>query len=276
MSENPPGMRPSRVLRKLRAGEVVKSVKLNIPDAKMADLASRCGFDALWLCLEHVPATMMQIEQMIMAGKMHDVDSAVRVRRGSYSDLQLPFEMDAAGIIVPHVMSAAEAREIVRMGRFYPVGMRPADSGNADGAYAMMDFAEYCREHNEQRFIHVQIEDVEAMGELEDIAKVQGVDGLFFGPGDFSQSLGVPGQLDDPRIAAARQQVADAAKRHGKVAATTCSMEKIESYLAMGYRYLHITADVVLLGRQFQACVKDFDAAAARAGYSTNSAGSGS
>jgi 4-hydroxy-2-oxoheptanedioate aldolase len=212
-----------------------------------------------------------QIEQMIMAAKMHDVDTVVRVRRGSYSDLHLPLEMDAAGIIVPHIMSAAEAKEIARLTRFYPVGMRPADGGNADAAYSMMDFVEYCKTANEQRFVHVQIEDVEAMDELDEIAQVKGIDGLFFGPGDFSQSIGAPACWDDPRIHEARQAVADAANRHGKVAATTVSLDKVEEYISMGYRYLHIGADVIGVGQYFEQLVTDFDEAAAKSDYCVSS-----
>lgn len=267
MSNTKHGMRPSRVLKKLRAGGVVKSVKLNIPDPKLADLASRFGFDALWLCMEHMPTTVTQIEHLIMAAKMNDVDAVVRVRRGSYNDLIVPLEMDAAGIIVPHVKTADEAREIARFTRFHPVGLRPVDGGNADGAYAMMDFLEYCKAANEQRFVHVQIEDIEAMDQLDEIAQVEGIDGLFFGPGDFAQSLGIPGQMDDPRIHEARQAVADAANRHGKVAVTTTSMDKVEAYIAMGYRYLHIGADVIGLGQYFGKLEADFDESAARAGY---------
>ncbi len=272
MSDQPHGMRPSRVLSKLRAGGVVKSVKLNVPEPKLADLAARCGFDALWLCMEHGSGSIAQIEQLIMAAKMHDVDTAVRVPRGSYTDLTVPLEMDATGIIVPHVMSEADAKDIVRQVRFHPLGMRPADGGNADAAYTLMPFTDYIRAANKQRFVLLQIEDVEAMEELDAIAAVQGYDGLFFGPGDFSQSLGVPGKMDDPRIAEARQLIADAANRHGKFAVTTASVDKVDSYIDIGYRYLHVGADVIGLSAYFSDVSREFDERAEKAGYSSRSA----
>ncbi len=70
---------------------------------------------------------------MNRAAKVFDVDAIVRVPRGSYSDMIRPLELDAAGIMVPHVMSAEDARQVVRWTRFAPVGLRPLDGGNADG-----------------------------------------------------------------------------------------------------------------------------------------------
>lgn len=251
-------LRPSRVLAKIRRGEPVLCVKLNLTDSKVADLAGRCGFDCIWTCFEHVPCTVEQVEHQINAAKMHNVDTAVRIQRGCYSDVVVPLEMDAAGIIVPHCMSADDARQIVRQARFHPQGMRACDSGNADGAFCMVPFAEYAGFVNRERFIIVQIEDVEALEQIEDIAAVDGVDGLFFGPGDFSQSLGVPGQYGDPRIVAARKQVAEVANRHGKFAATTSSMDTMQEYLDMGYKFINVGADVLALTAAFSKTVEKF------------------
>ncbi len=63
----------------------------------------------------------------------------VRVARGSYSDHVKPLELDAAGIMVPHIMSLADARRVVSMTRFHPIGRRPVDGGNADGSYTAVD-----------------------------------------------------------------------------------------------------------------------------------------
>ncbi len=257
-------MRPSRVLRKLRDGGVVCSVKINLGSARAVDLVSQLGFDCVWLDLEHTPDDLGQIESMIMAAKMHDVDAMVRVPRGSYSDMLRPLELDAAGIMVPHVMSAADARAIVRQTRFHPLGLRPWDGGNADGAFTMVPSDVYLRKANSERFVIVQIEDVEALEHVDEIASLEGINGLLFGPGDFSQSLGVPGQFDDPRIDDARRRVADAANQHGKIAATTGSVDKAPRYIDMGYRFINIAADVACLASGLSAIVKQFEQATPR------------
>ena len=114
--------RPSRILRLLRAHQFPTVLKANLSDPRVLEIAGLCGTDAVWLCNEHVPNDWIALENQIRAARLHDVDTLVRVTRGSYSDYIRPLEADATGIIVPHVTSAAEAREIVEYVRFHPVG----------------------------------------------------------------------------------------------------------------------------------------------------------
>ena len=188
-------MRPSKVLDKLRAGELVLCGKTNFSCPRAAEMLALCGYDCIWLCLEHGPNSLSAIESQIYAVKSRGADVMVRVSKGSYSDLVKPLELDASGIMVPHVKTAAEARQIVRDTRFHPVGMRPADGGNADGMYCLIPFTEYIKQANANRFVMIQIEDVEALDELDAICAVEGIDVIFYGPGDFSQSVGAPGDF---------------------------------------------------------------------------------
>ena len=238
-------MRPSRVLAKLRAGEVVSCFKLNLADARAMEIAAMAGFDCLWPDMEHVGNDLSVIENGIWAAKSQNVDVMVRVSRGGYSDYIRPLELDASGIMVPHLMSLADAQQVVRMTRFHPIGRRPVDGGNADGGYCNVDFMTYLKTANEQRFLVVQIEDPEPLAELDAIAALPGIDMLFFGPADFSQGIGAPGEWDDPRLLDARRRVAEAARRHGKYAGTVGSPANLGDLVAMGYRFVNLGADVV-------------------------------
>lgn len=246
-------MRPSRVLSRLRAGQVVRSVKLNLADPRVAEIAAMCGTDCIWSDLEHVPNDLHTVENQIRAAKVFDVDVMVRVSRGSYSDLVRPLEMDAAGIMVPHVMSADDARRIAHLTRFHPVGRRPVDGGNADGAYCQIPIAEYIQQANEQRFVIIQIEDPEPMAEIEEIAAVPGIDMLFFGPGDYSHALGMIGQTDAPPVREAMQKVAEVARRHGKFAGTVSTPAGVNERIAMGYQFLNVGSDVTSLAAAFKS-----------------------
>ena len=251
-------MRPSRVLAKLRAGAVASCFKFNLADARAVEIAAMAGFDCLWLDREHVPNDLSVIEKGIWAAKAHDADVLVRVSRGSYSDYIRPLEMDAAGIMVPHVMSLADAQSVVRMTRFHPLGRRPVDGGNADGAYCNVDFIDYLKQANEQRFVVVQIEDPEPLAELDAIAALPGIDMLFFGPGDFSHGIGAPGQWDHPQLLEARRRVAGAALAHGKFAGTVASPANLDELIGLGYRFLSIGADVVGLSHYCEAIMAEF------------------
>ena len=252
-------MRPSRVLRKLRAGQVASCVKINLADPRAAEIAAMCGLDCLWLDMEHVPTDWAAMENQIRSAKVYDVDVMVRVARGSYSDYIQPLEADAAGIMVPHIMSAEDARKVVWQTRFHPVGRRPIDGGNQDGAYCMIDVDEYIRDANRQRFVIVQIEDPEPLDEIEQIAAVEGIDMLLFGPGDFSQGIGTPGQMDNPRIAETRKLVAEVANAHGKFAGTVGGLANLRELIDMGYHFVSLGADVVALWQYFREIAAGFD-----------------
>jgi len=250
-------MRSSRVLKKLRAGEVVSCFNVHL-DAQVSDIAGRYGFDCLWIDREHLAQDWSTLQAHIWAAKSHDMDVMVRVPRGSYSDYIKPLEMDAAGIMVPHIMSLEDAKKVVWMTRFHPIGRRPLDGGNADGNYATMDYTDYVRQANEQRFVVVQIEDFESLEELEAIAALDGIDMLFFGPADFSQSIGAPGEWNHPKVIDARKRVAEATAKYGKYAGIPASIENMDEMISLGYNFLAVGADVVGVSRYCSQIIDDF------------------
>jgi 4-hydroxy-2-oxoheptanedioate aldolase len=253
-------MRPSRVLRKMRAGQVASCVKINLPDPVVAEIAALCGIDCVWLDQEHIACDHSALANQIRAAKIHDVDTMVRVQRGSYSDLIRPLEADAAGIMVPHLMSLDDAKKVVWQTRFHPVGRRPVDGGNADGAYTMVPSQDYFRDANRERFVIVQIEDPEPVPEIEQIAQLDGIDMLFFGPADFSQGIGDPNNFGNPRIAETRRLIAETARRHGKFAGTVASCESLAATVALGYQFVSVGADVVGIGDYIRRIVGSFAA----------------
>ena len=251
-------LKPNQIMSRLREGGVVSCVKINLSDPRVTEIAALSGFDCVWLDTEHVPNSPRDIEHCIRAAQAYGIDAIVRVQRGSYTDLIQPLEMNAAGIMVPHVLSPDDAKSIANQTRFHPIGMRALDGGNADGAYCMTDTQTYINHANTQKLVIAQIEDPQAVETLDQIAQVPGIDMLFFGPGDYTHALGIPGQFDDPRVAEARRQVADAAKRHGKFAGTVGSAAAIKSLIDQGYRFISSGADVAGLGNYFSGIVSAF------------------
>ncbi|TAN01339.1 MAG: aldolase [Chitinophagaceae bacterium] len=261
-------MRKSKVLQKLRAGQTASCIKINLADPRVAEIASIAGFDCVWIDQEHIGQDWSVVEANVWATKAHDTDVIVRVSRGGYSDYIKPLELDATGIMVPHIMSLEDTKSIVRMTRFHPVGRRPVDGGNADGAYTALDFNDYLKQANEQRFIVLQIEDPEPLPELDAIAALDGFDMLFFGPGDFSQGIGAPGQWDHPEIIKTRMRVAAVAKKYGKFAGTVGSPANLKELLDMGYQFVSVGADVVGLQHYYRDLLKAFNPSSNKDGKS--------
>jgi 4-hydroxy-2-oxoheptanedioate aldolase len=240
-------LRSSRVLKLLREGHLPTTFKINLSDPRVVEIAGLCGADAVWLCTEHVPNDWIGIESQIRAARVHDMDAWVRVGRGSYSDYIRPFEADATGIIVPHVASAEEARQIVEWVRFYPEGKRALDGGNLDGQFCLVPIEQYLEHSNRERVVVLQIESPEALEHVEAIAAVPGFNGILFGPGDFSHRIGKVGQLNDPQVVAARKRVGAACLKHGKFAMSAGLIAPLPELVAEGYRVINIGADVVAL-----------------------------
>ena len=251
-------VRPSRVLKKIRAGEIPTCLKLNLADPRVVELAGLSGADAVWLCNEHVPNDWLNIEHMIRAARIYDMDCIVRVSKGSYSDYVKPFEAGATGIMVPHVVTAGEARKIVEMTRGQPLGRRPLDGGNIDGLFCQIPTAEYVEQCNREQFLIFQIESPEALENVEAIAAVPGFDGLLFGAGDFSHLVGKPGQIGCAETVAARKRVAAAARANGKFAMTPGLIAPWEEQAAEGYNVFNLGADVIGLGDYFRGKISEF------------------
>jgi 4-hydroxy-2-oxoheptanedioate aldolase len=251
-------MRPSVVLKKLRAGGLASCVKINTQDPRVTEIASMCGFDCVWTDKEHVANSYSVIENQILSAKAHNTDCLVRVARGSYSDHVRPLELDATGIMVPHVMNLEDATRIVWMTRFHPQGRRALDGGNADGSYSMVDTKDYIRDANKERFLMIQIEDPEPMEELDAICSLEGIDIVFFGPADFSQGIGDPVNFSNPKLLEARRVVAETAIKHGKFAGTVGSPANLKELYDMGYRFISMGADVVGLVNYFKELAAAF------------------
>lgn len=241
-------MRKSKTLEMLRAGKTVISTKCNTADPRIVEIAAIQGIACVWVDIEHVANDYAVVERQINAAKIYNTDVLVRVPRGSYSDYIRPLELDATGIMVPHVMSVEDAEYVVHYTRFHPIGRRPVDGGNADAKYGLISQEEYNRQANEQRFLVFQIEDPEAMDDIDAIAAAPGYDILFYGPGDFSHSIGHSGEMSHPDVVDGFRKVAEAAKRHGKFAGTVGSMGNAQNLIDMGYRFINIGADVITLG----------------------------
>src|SRR5690606_6230761 len=169
-------LRSSRVLREVRAGRPATVLKLNLNDPRIVEMAGLAGASAVWLCNEHVPNDWTNLEHQIRAAKLHDMDTIVRVSKGSYSEYIKPFECDATAIMVPHIASAEEARQVVDMVRYQPLGRKALDGGNVDGLFCQVPLAEYVHHCNTEKLVILQIESPEALEVVEEIAAVPGYD----------------------------------------------------------------------------------------------------
>lgn len=176
----------------------------------IAEAAALTGVDWLFFDLEHSANSLETVQRQIQAVGGRAL-SMIRVAAPETIAVAQALDTGCSGIIVPQVNSAATARAVVAAGKYAPLGRRSVGTARAQG-YGV-DFASYLETANARTAILVQIESVEAVAAIDEIAAVPGVDGLFIGPNDLSSSMGIVGQLQHPDLLAAIQTVRGAASK---------------------------------------------------------------
>jgi 4-hydroxy-2-oxoheptanedioate aldolase len=252
-------MRKSVVKAKLRAGSPVLLTSCALTDPAPFELTSLMGFDGIWVDMEHASKSLETVSTLVRAARAGQSDVMVRPANGEFMRISRLLEAGAQGIMYPRCRDAAEAADVVRWAKFAPLGTRGFDGSNPDQPYLSMDVPEYIRQANEETFVVVQIEDEEAIEAAAEIAAVEGVDVLFFGPGDYSILSGFPGQFDHPQLNRAMHRIAEAAREAGKHwGMPVADTERARAALDMGATFLASGVDVVWIKRGLEQLQAEF------------------
>ena len=216
-------VRPSQVLARRRAGQVAHGIAVRLIDPTVAEFTAQLGFDAIWLDLEHQRLSVETAAELIRAARAGgDTDIVARPGKGEFARLARLLEAGARGIMYPRCESAAEAAELVRWAKFPPLGERGLDGIGPDNPFGLTPAAEYVAQANRETFLIAQIESPAALDQAPAIAAVPGIDFLMLGPGDYSCSLGLAGQVRHADVSAAQQRLRAAAETAGKGWVATC------------------------------------------------------
>ncbi len=196
-------------------GEFLAGVFLNLGAGCAAEIAGRAGFDWVILDTEHGLGGEAALVEGLQGARAGDVCPIVRVLANEAGYCKRALDAGAAGLMVPHINNAAEARRAVQHMKYPPEGARGLTRSSRATAFGY-DAPAYFRDVRDGELLVVQIETNEAVEQIDAIAAVPGVDVLFVGPADLSFSCGVPCDLDHPVLRAALGKVAHAARQHGK------------------------------------------------------------
>ncbi|WP_437204031.1 HpcH/HpaI aldolase family protein [Planctomicrobium sp. SH664] len=252
-------MKPSRVLGNLSQGLPSLGVCLHLTDPGVFEMTSLIGVDAIWMDLEHHYYSLETAAHLMRAARIGGTDIVARPAKGEFARLSRMLEAGASGIMYPRCSDAAEAAEVVRWGKFAPVGQRGFDGSGPDVPYMLTPMGDYLQQANAQTFLIIQIEDPQALEQAEAIAAVPGVDMLMLGPADFSILTGTPGDFSHPRIQAAFETIAAAARNTGKHWAATCgSLERAEELIQMGAKLVFHGCDIVFVKNGIDAVQREF------------------
>lgn len=247
-------MRTNKIKRMLKSGDMLAVPEINrVFSPKIVDVLGFLGYECVWIDMEHSDLNYDQIYHLAGCARAAGMDVIVRIPRGEYSTVIKPLEAGANGLVLPHCMSAQDAREFVRKAKFAPLGLRGM-GGGIDSHFGTMPAGEYTKLANEETLLAVMIEDKEAVDAADDIAAVDGIDLLFIGPGDLSQSYGITGQVDHPLMLQAMENVSNACRKHGKAWGSVGGAEEyLDKLLERGAQFINIASEITTLANGFRA-----------------------
>jgi 4-hydroxy-2-oxoheptanedioate aldolase len=224
-----------------------------------AEIVSDSGFDWLLLDTEHSPNEIPGLLSQLQAVEL---GTATPIIRPAWNDAVLAkrcLDIGAQTLLFPYVQNAAEAKAAVASTRYPPDGIRGVSGAARASRYGRVPG--YLGKANSEICVLVQVETREAMNELEAIAAVDGVDGVFIGPSDLAASLGHLGNPAHPEVQAAIKDAVTRLKKVGKPAGILTGIEdEVRRYIEWGYLFVAVGSDVGVLASNTAALAKKYKA----------------
>jgi 4-hydroxy-2-oxoheptanedioate aldolase len=236
--------------QKLAQGDVVLGVGIRlVRTGEIAKIMQAAGFDWIWSDLEHSALSLDQASQISLAAIDAGITPLVRVPEGQHDMAARALDGGAWGVVLPHVETADEAREIVDRVKFPPIGHRSSGGMLPHFGYKQMNGGEQARLFNDEVLTIVMLETPKAIANADAIAAVPGVDVLLIGTGDLTLELGISGDYGNAQVQAAYETVISACRRHKKWPGMggVVTDDYMKRFIAMGMRMILAGGDLNFL-----------------------------
>ncbi|KXS37055.1 MAG: 2,4-dihydroxyhept-2-ene-1,7-dioic acid aldolase [Halomonadaceae bacterium T82-2] len=233
--------------RRLRAGDVLHGIWLGLASPYVADMAATAGFDWLLLDGEHAPNDLQSLLGQLQVMAAHASHPVVRPPTGDPVLLKQYLDIGVQNFLIPMVEDADQAARLVAATRYPPAGIRGVGSVLAR-ASRWGEIEDYISRADDEVCLILQVESPAALDNIEAIAAVEGVDGLFIGPADLSAAMGYPGQPDHPAVTRAIddaiRRIRDAGKAAGII---TLDDAQARAWRDAGCTFIGVGVDALLL-----------------------------
>ena len=228
---------------KIKNNEFVYGIFTKSQDPMFVEIQGISEYDFVILDSEHGPYSVSQQQNNIRAALLRGLLPIVRVSELSENMIGKALDIGALGVQVPQIENAKQAKKAVKYARFYPYGERGVCRFVSAADYSAKDRNEYFKSSKDLLVI-LQLEGVQAISNLDEILEVEGIDIIFIGPYDLSQSLGVPGDIKNPKVLNAMINIVEKAKEKNIVVGTfTDDYEMVTKWKNMGVQYISYSTD---------------------------------
>jgi 4-hydroxy-2-oxoheptanedioate aldolase len=224
-------------------GEVMYGIGAFLGSGLTVEMIGAAGFDWTWIDCEHGAQDYSELILQMQANSIHNAPAVVRIAWNEAPRFKRVLDLGAAGIMVPYVTTAEEARRAAEAMRYPPDGIRGVAKFNRACGFGQ-NFSEYFSKANDNLLTVVQLETMKSVENAAEIAAIDGVDVLFIGPLDLSVSLGIPDNYEHQDFIEAMDRVADACKQHEKTAGILVpNLDYLENWISRGFTFLVVGSD---------------------------------
>ncbi|MHB8907479.1 MAG: HpcH/HpaI aldolase family protein [Syntrophales bacterium] len=256
-------MRINKIKKKLKNNEPVFGIMIKeARNINIAEILEIAGFDYFVIDMEHAFYDMSDITSLLQFARKTEITSVVRIPRLDYAYVAKTLDMGAEGIWVPHLDTVEEARQLVSFGKYPPEGKRGAAVPvfRQKEREEFKEAADYFRFVNDQTLLIAQMESRQAIGNVEAITAVDGIDVAMMGTQDLSLDMGYPGRGQNSEMRAAVQKVVDACRKNGKASGNHIpGIDDLRYWMGQGMRmitYSYETNLIIEKGREALKALK--------------------
>jgi 4-hydroxy-2-oxoheptanedioate aldolase len=189
---------------------------MKLPSPAVVEIMGKGGFDYIIIDCEHGPLEMMSAENMIRAAHLVGMAAIIRVSENCDYLISRALDIGADGVQIPQISTVEDAKKAVKAAKFSPAGQRGVCRYVRAAEYSALNKEQYFSEANENAMVIIQIEGLEGIKNIDKIMEVEGIDVIFIGPYDLSQSLGIPGQVNHEAVREKMKEVISKAEKKGK------------------------------------------------------------
>jgi 4-hydroxy-2-oxoheptanedioate aldolase len=246
-------LRENFLKKKLQEGKAVLGTWAVIPSPVTADIMASAGLDFVIIDNEHGPISFETAQQMVIACESRGVSPVMRVGGIHEDDILRALDIGVHAVQVPNVDSRQGVLDIIKASKFPPIGNRGFSPFTRAGSYSRSTGAELALVGNDNTLVAINVEGKEAIENIDEILEIDALDIIFIGLFDLSKALGIPGQVDDPRLLNYLEALTKKINLAGKYAGTIAtSKEKMHQFLDLGMKYIVYLVDCDMLRATYQ------------------------
>ena len=253
-------MEINKLKEKLQQGGKVFGTWSMLPSAGVANVISQTGLDFIIIDMEHGPLSFETMENMVRAAESEGCQPIIRICDKAESTILRALEIRSQAIMVPHVSTVDEAKAVVMASRYAPIGERGLSPYTRVHNYSHKNLSDSLVSANKNTLVGILVEGEQGINNLEKIAKVEGIDLIYLGIYDISQSVGLPGELNHEKVIDMQKRCVQIIQDSGKAAGSFArDYEYIKLLYENGFQFIAYLVDCAILKEGYEQAVTFFN-----------------